>query len=632
MFDQVMQAPVDIVQKIEYLPQALNASRYLIIFDNFEDMLDATKEPHVVKDELIRHLLETLTINLRESRVMITSRLDFLFTRDSRYQGNILAVTLPDLTQMEAFRLMENMPSLSNIADEEKLLIYEKAGGSPYIIDLVAAAARGVPIGNVLVDIERIEKKFVETTLLSKLYEWLPDDATKRFFRYVSVYRKPVNQDFLVAMGGNDERMGYLLHKSMLNKIAADVYEMHSNTRSFAFDLLEKIDGASGLKETQLTAAEMYLNVGKEKGDVGDLLESRWFYYSAKEYDKAGELVRFLSVFLFRWGFVEQDRRLNEETVESTTGEMKADALRHLGIIRQEQGRYDEAVKMFKESLKIFKELGDKKGIADNIYEVGNVYFWKGRYDEAIKSYNESLKIFKELGDKNGIALALAQMGMIHEEQGRYDEAVKMFKESLKISKELGNKKEIAINLHELGNVYYLKGRYDEAIKSYNESLKIKKELGNKRGIPVTFGQLGKIYLFQGRYYEAVKMFEESLKIFKELGDKKGIADNIRDFGNVYFMERRYDEAIKMYKECLKIDEELGDKRGIASTLIQLGRIFHSQGNYKEALRKSLIAFALFKELNSPNKDLVGKWIINLKEEIGDSLFDKYYKEITANE
>jgi hypothetical protein len=190
-------------------------------------MLDPTQEPHVVKDELVRHLLETLTTNLRESRVMITSRLDFLFTRDSRYQGNILSVLLPDLTIMEAFRLIANMPALSNTTDEEKLLIYEKAGGSPYIIDLVSNAAKDVAIGNVLLDIKGLQKEFVETTLLNKLYGWLPDNATKKFFRCASVYRKPVNQDFLVAMGGNDERMGYLLHKSMLNRIAENMYEMH---------------------------------------------------------------------------------------------------------------------------------------------------------------------------------------------------------------------------------------------------------------------------------------------------------------------------------------------------------------------------------------------------------------------
>ena len=52
MFSQVMAAKLDISQKIEYLPQILNTSRILIIFDNFEDMLDVTREPHVIKDPI----------------------------------------------------------------------------------------------------------------------------------------------------------------------------------------------------------------------------------------------------------------------------------------------------------------------------------------------------------------------------------------------------------------------------------------------------------------------------------------------------------------------------------------------------------------------------------------------------
>jgi hypothetical protein len=405
IFDQVMQAPLDIVQKMEYLPQALNASRYLIIFDNFEDMLDPTKEPHVVKDELVRHLLETLTTNLRESRVMITSRLDFLFTRDSRYQGNILSVLLPDLTQMEAFRLISNMPALSsNTTDEEKLLIYEKAGGSPYIIDLVAAAAKDVAIGNVLLDIKELQKEFVESTLLNKLYGWLPDDATKKFFRCVSVYRKPVNQDFLVAMGGNDERIGYLLHKSLLNRIAANMYEMHTNTRSFAFELHEQIDGASGLKESEITAAERYLNSGKEKGDAEEFLESRWFFYSAGEYNIAGELVQALSELLYRWGFVDRVRGLNEETVKTTAGAVKAAALQHLGNVHNSQGRYDEAVKMYQASRKIKEELGNKSGIALAEWGIGMIYAGRGNYDKAIEKYEKCLEIFEDLEEKKNIA------------------------------------------------------------------------------------------------------------------------------------------------------------------------------------------------------------------------------------
>ena len=63
-----------------------------------------------------------------------------------------------------------------------------------------------------------------------------------------------------------------------------------------------------------------------------------------------------------------------------------------------------------------------------------------------------------------------------------------------------------------------------------------------------------------------------------------------------------------------------------------MGRIFHAQENYKEALRCYLHAFVIFNELNSPYKDLAKRYISNLKEEIGDSLFDRYYKELTENE
>jgi tetratricopeptide (TPR) repeat protein len=484
-FNQVMESPLETKQKIEYLPQILNEarSRYLLIFDNFEDMLDPTGEPHTVKDELIRHLLETLTINLRESRVIVTSKLDFVFTRNNRYQGNIFSVKLPDLTRMEVFRLITHMPSLDRATDEEKQLIHEKAGGSPYIIDLVAARAKDVSIRSVLLDIKELQKEFVETTLLNKLYEWLPDDATKGFFRRASVYRRPVNQDFLVAMGGDDARISHLLHKSLLGRVSADMYEMHTNTRSFASDLHEQIDGASGLREAGITAAQMYLDVGKEKGDLGNILESRRFYYSAGEYDTAGEMVSILTEPLYRWGFIDLVRGLNEETVETATGVVKAAALHHLGIIHQDQGRYDEAATMYQKSLKIAEELGDRSGIASTLGQLA-----------------------EELGDKRVIATTLHQLGNVHYAQGRYEEAVAMYQESLKIFEELGHRSGIASTLHQLGMIHHDQGRYDEAVTMYQESLTIKEELGHRSGIATTLHQLGIIHQGQGRYNEAATM------------------------------------------------------------------------------------------------------------------------------
>jgi len=353
-------------------------------------------------------------------------------------------------------------------------------------------------------------------------------------------------------MGGDDDRIGYLLHKSLLGRVSVDLYEMHTNTRSYASDLHEQIDGASGLRETRITAAQMYSNVGIEKGDLGRILESRWFFYTAGEYDTAGELVQRLTEPLHTWGFIDLVRELNEKTVETATSTVRAAALHHLGIIYQAQGMYDEAE----------------------------------------KKYQESLEIFEELGDTRGIASTLHQLGMIHQDQGRYDEAEEIYQESLKIAKDGGNKRAIARTLHQLGTIHQQHGRYDEAVTMYQESLKMAEELGNRSGIASTLGQMGTIHQAQGRY----------------------------------------NEAVMMYQESLKVSEELGDRSGMAGTLGQMGRIFQAQENYKEALRSYFNAFAIFHELNSPYKDLVGRDLMTLKEEMGDALFDRYCEEMTADE
>jgi tetratricopeptide (TPR) repeat protein len=122
-------------------------------------------------------------------------------------------------------------------------------------------------------------------------------------------------------------------------------------------------------------------------------------------------------------------RGLNEETVESATGVVKAAVLHHLGNIHYAQGRYEEAEKMYQESLKINEELGNKSGIASTLGQFGNIHYAQGRYEEAEKMYQESLKLEEELGDKSGIATTLHQLGMIHQQQGRYEEAEKMYQE-----------------------------------------------------------------------------------------------------------------------------------------------------------------------------------------------------------
>jgi hypothetical protein len=96
-------------------------------------------------------------------------------------------------------------------------------------------------------------------------------------------------------------------------------------------------------------------------------------------------------------------------------------------------------MRLYNESLKIEKELGDKSGIADSLHQMGMIAQRQGDYAEAMRLYNESLKIEKELGDKSGIAITFGQMGKLAVVQGELKEALVHYLNALMIFEQLGS-------------------------------------------------------------------------------------------------------------------------------------------------------------------------------------------------
>ncbi len=311
----------------------------------------------------------------------------------------------------------------------------------------------------------------------------------------------------------------------------------------------------------------------------------------------------------------------SDESVRSKALVFRAFGYLGTGDVRRAEGDLENACEADHEMIRDSSTL---------FFKIGDVYSNAGRYRDARRVYLRVLEISKRIGYGKGTAASVRRLGDIHYLQGRYDEAVAKYQEGLKIFEEVGDRKGIASTLHQLGMIHQAQGRYEEAVAKYQESLKIFEELGGKRGTASTLHQLGNVHYDQGRYEEAVAKYQESLKLKEELGDRRGIAGTLHQLGNVHYAQGRYYEAVAKYQESLKIEEELGNRSGIAISIGQMGRIFQAQGNYKEALRCYHNASAIFYELDSPYKDLAGRLIATLKEEIGDALFDKYYEEMTT--
>ncbi len=549
------QAPIDI--KINYLAQVLTQIKLLLIFDNFDSLLKKEGGRWELTNPVLKKGLKSLINQCKEgSRFIFTSRYTFNLT-DGRITGEIDEINIGELSQPEAIMVMNRFPEIAKEDFYTKRDIYEKIGGHPYTINIFGKHARIKSVEEVLKDIAHVNRDMVEFTLLDKSYEALSENARNLITR-TAVFKKSVPLSALKWMVKNnsespkiDNQINELIHWGLIIKIEdkqEETYQVHTLVKDF---IKERI-GNQEWKKWLIKAAEYYEDLFEKTKILLDLLDARELYFTAGEYDKAGTIVSNVTEYLHRWGFIDLVQSLNEQTVNTSSGLVKATALHNLGIIYQSQGEYKKALEKYNESLIISKELGDKKGIADTLHQLGNIHYLQGKYEKALEKYNESLKIEKELGNKQGIAQSLHQLGMIYQDQGEYEKALEKYNESLKIKKELGDKQGIANTLHQLGMIFHYQSEYEKALEKYNESLKISKDLSDKQGIASTLGQLGMICEIKKEYKNALRNYKIAHNIFEFLNSpNKKIAENYIE----KLKEKIGKETFEKY--CNEIMEEL---------------------------------------------------------------------------
>ncbi len=250
------------------------------------------------------------------------------------------------------------------------------------------------------------------------------------------------------------------------------------------------------------------------------------------------------------------------------------------GSLAMRQSDYASAHALIKEGLALYRELGDKAGIAAASTNSGNVAYSQGDYASAHRLYAESLALYRELGDKGGIASASGNLGNLAGSQGDYASARAHFKESLALSRELGDKRGIASASANLGSVAYSQGDYASARTHYEESLALSCELGDKVGIASGSRRLGSVAYSQGDYASAHRLYAESLTLSRDLEEKAGIASALGSLGNVAYSQGDYASARAHHKEALALHRELGNKEGIA---IALGNLAHVERRQEQA-------------------------------------------------
>ena len=138
-----------------------------------------------------------------------------------------------------------------------------------------------------------------------------------------------------------------------------------------------------------------------------------------------------------------EHRYLEALNISKETGHRftEENALNNLGVFHENQGRLDEAKLCYEECLKMSRDFGLLLSEANSLGNMGRISAKTANspkdFERAQKLIQESLRIFRQIRNFKGVAITLNNLGNILVVRNDLDGAEKNFLESLDISKKI---------------------------------------------------------------------------------------------------------------------------------------------------------------------------------------------------
>ena len=390
--------------------------------------------------------------------------------------------------------------------------ICRRLDGLPLAIELAAARVRllapkallarlGQTLGLAAAGAGRPLRQQTLRNTIGWSYDLLAPDLAG-VFRRMSVFTGGCDLDALadVAVTGDDpagsdplELVAELADVSLITLTEGADGEprlgMLETIREYALERLEQDDDADG---TRRRHAEHYAGVAEQalaqvdgpgqlaaldrlEAEHDNLRAALGWSLEAPAADPAGQgertliglrLVQALIAFWYQHGHATEGRRWLQRAMDvaSTGGGAPLAKVAHgLGILMDQQGEPDAALRLFERSLVIWRELGDREQQARELNSLGIVHRHLGDVDTGRALLEEAVALNRELGDKYRLGDSLANLGQVESAAGRLDRATEVLREALAVDSELGNPVNIAIDRHSLALVSLSAGRPREA-------------------------------------------------------------------------------------------------------------------------------------------------------------------------
>jgi len=617
---------------VEQLKMALREQVLLLVLDNFEQVMPA------------RLVVAELLAGCPKLKVLVTSRV--MLHLQAEHLFEVPPLPLPESGQRRDVGALSHYASIALFVQRAQAVqpdfqltpanaaavaeICVRLDGIPLAIELAAARTRHLPPHTLLVQLAqgvavlqgRAQDVPARQQTLRGAIAWSYDllgTAGQRVFRRLAVCSNGATleaaEQVCTAAGAIDgsvpEALEALVDNSMLRR-----QEREGEMRFWLLQTLreyglERLAEAGEQEATQAAHAAYYLSwveqaapllLGAEQAHWLDRLDREyenvraafeWMLAGAQvETERTEQALRLCVALMVFWeirGYASEGLAFLERALRGDHGiapAVKAQALHGAGFLALMQDDNARAEAFLRESQILFRESGDRAGMANILRLQGNLAMVRNSYKVARRLLEEALAIYRERGDTPKMAYtreALAQVAIV---QCDYTRAHALLEEDLAFYRARGEQYNAAYPLYSLACALFL-ARDDrvEAKALAEESLDLFRAVGNRRLVAYVLSLKGQMLLVEREDEQARSLLAESLAIFKAVGDRSGTAEALIVLARLAAYRGENEAALACYVESWGLLRAIGARELSATCLEGCGEVALAQGEPGRAAR-----------------------------------------------
>jgi hypothetical protein len=304
--------------------------------------------------------------------------------------------------------------------------------------------------------------------------------------------------------------------------------------------------------EAHLTAAERQVWLKRLRDESSNLRAAlAWLVRERKHARFALGLAGSLAWFAYFEGLFQEWKQWLADALALPEAEQypreRAAALSGAARLAAYSGEAVKAQVLADESIRLWRELGDRRGLAYALFHAGIAQLVASQPVQAEEALRESLATFRSLEDPWGIALGSSYLGTAYAlVPGAEDEARPLLLEGRARFRALGDDWGASVSSHYLGSISLRAGDYAIARDLTLEMLVNARALGDNYRISRNLHQLAEIDVAQKQFISAARQLQQSLNLTCQQGRSGDASQQWRLMALIAFRLGDSDSAAKL--------------------------------------------------------------------------------------